>query len=122
MVEAGIIHARGGKVRLIRRGEVPEGWRPSEDSRLAVWELTQHLVYGLEIGGEQAAVILLENARGLGDAARDLAYRLYTTCERKKWAQEALAYNSLVIAWPEIAKLAVQRIDEGGSVQKELDL
>jgi putative DNA methylase len=43
-----------------------------------------------------------------GDAepARDLAYRLYNLCERKKWAQEALAYNGLVIAWPEITKLA----------------
>jgi putative DNA methylase len=122
MVEAGIIHARSGKVRLIRRGEVPAGWRPSEDSRLAVWELTQHLVYALESGGEQAAAILLENARSLGDAARDLAYRLYTTCERKKWAQEALAYNSLVIAWPEIAKLAVQRGEGGGPVQGRMNL
>jgi putative DNA methylase len=45
---------------------------------------------------------------GLGEVARDLAYRLYTTCERKGWAQEALAYNSLVVAWPEIARLATQ--------------
>jgi putative DNA methylase len=41
-----------------------------------------------------------------GEVARDLAYRLYSTCERKKWASEALAYNSLVIAWPQIARLA----------------
>ena len=38
----------------------------------------------------------------------ELTYRLYATCERKKWAQEALAYNSLVIAWPEISRLARQ--------------
>ena len=50
----------------------------------------------------------MQNVRGLGEVARDLAYRLYGTCERKKWAQEALAYNSLVIAWPEITRLADQ--------------
>lgn len=27
-------------------------------------------------------------------------------CERKKWASEALAYNALVVAWPEISRLA----------------
>jgi len=41
-----------------------------------------------------------------GSAARDLAYRLYGVCEHKKWSQEGLAYNTLVIAWPEIARLA----------------
>ena len=39
---------------------------------------------------------------GGAEPARDLAYRLYSICERKGWASEALAYNSLVIAWPEI--------------------
>jgi len=37
--------------------------------------------------------------------ARDLAYRLYATCDRMKWAKEALAYNSLIISWAEIARL-----------------
>ena len=39
---------------------------------------------------------------------RELAYRLYQTCDRKKWAEEARAYNGLVVAWPELAKLAAQ--------------
>ena len=42
----------------------------------------------------------------MGDQARDLAYRLYAICEQKKWSSEALAYNSLIILWPEISKLA----------------
>lgn len=49
---------------------------------------------------------LLARVGGLDQTARDLAYRLYATCERKGWAQEALAYNGLVVAWPEIARLA----------------
>ena len=40
------------------------------------------------------------------EAARELAYRLYILCERKKRAAEALAYNGLVQSWPEIARLA----------------
>jgi putative DNA methylase len=43
---------------------------------------------------------------GLGEIARELAYRLYSTCERKGWTQDALAYNALIVAWPEIARLA----------------
>jgi putative DNA methylase len=35
-----------------------------------------------------------------------MAYRLYAICERKNRAKEALDYNSLVISWPEINRLA----------------
>jgi hypothetical protein len=37
-----------------------------------------------------------------GEKARDLAYRLYTTSERRKWTQEAFAYNTLVTEWHDI--------------------
>ena len=40
------------------------------------------------------------------EAARELCYRLYTLCERKKRAAEALSYNGLVQSWPEIMRLA----------------
>ncbi|MGH2771473.1 MAG: hypothetical protein ACRDJF_13290, partial [Actinomycetota bacterium] len=76
------------------------------DARLTVWEVTQHLIRALETGGEASAAELLRRVGGLGEIARQLSYRLYTICERKKWAKEALAYNSLVVAWPEIARLA----------------
>lgn len=123
MVEAGVVVARGGKVRLISRDELPASWNPAKDSRVTAWEATQHLVRALDKSGESGAAAILAALPGsIADQARDLAYRLYTTCERKKWAQEALAYNSLVIAWPEIAKLAVQRADDGGPVQRRMDL
>ena len=69
---------------------------------------------GWEVGGavreeegEQAAAALLKDLGAtLADQARNLAYRLYTICERKKWAEEARAYNGLVLAWPELEKLA----------------
>lgn len=51
------------------------------------------------------------------EAARQLAYRLYTLCERKNWAEEARAYNDLVAGWGgiELAALHVK-----GPVQKTL--
>lgn len=106
LVEAGIIVAKSGKVRLIRRDELPANWNPATDKRLTVWEVTQHLIHRLDEQGETGAAGLVGQLGGIGEIARDLAYRLYSTCERKKWAQEALAYNSLVVAWPELTKLA----------------
>jgi len=110
MVEAGILEAKAGKVRLLARSELPTDWDPATDKRLAVWEMTQQLVRRLtegEAAGEAAAAELARKL-GAGNAgvARDLAYRLYLVCERKKWAQEALAYNALVVAWPQIMQLA----------------
>jgi putative DNA methylase len=106
LVEAGVVKARAGKVQLLSRAELPEDWNPATDKRLTVWETTQHLIRILETKGETAAAALLNQLGGMGETARDLAYRLYAICERKKWADEALAYNSLVIAWPELSKLA----------------
>lgn len=106
LVEAGVVKSGGGKVRLLTRDELDEEWDPATDPRLTVWEATQYLIRALDKEGEDSAARLLRKIGGLGDTARDLAYRLYTTSERKSRAKEALAYNSLVVAWPEIKKLA----------------
>jgi putative DNA methylase len=105
MVEAGVVFSRAGKVRLLGRDEMPEGWDPVTDRRPTAWEATQHLTRRLQTGGEVAAAELLRRlGGGYGEQARELAYRLYSICERKGWAQEALPYNALVVAWPEIAR------------------
>ena len=115
LVEAGIITARAGKVRLIPRADMPADWNPATDNRLTAWEVTQHLIRALDQQGETGAADLLRKLGGdYGEKARDLAYRLYSICERQKWANEALAYNSLVIAWPEISKLARKAPAGGG--------
>ncbi|MBA3712809.1 MAG: DUF1156 domain-containing protein [Pyrinomonadaceae bacterium] len=109
MVESGIVTARAGKVRLVPRAELPADWNPTTDTRLTVWEVTQHLIHRLDTGGEASAAQLLAQVGSLGDTARDLAYRLYTTSERKGWTQEALAYNSLVVAWSEVGRAAAEQ-------------
>ena len=106
MVEAGILTSRGGKVRLLRPDELPADWDPATDPRLTAWEVVHHLIRVLEAGGESAAADLVAALGSHAETARELAYRLYTLCERKKRAQEALSYNGLVQSWPEIARLA----------------
>jgi putative DNA methylase len=108
LAEAGILHSRAGKVRLLRRDELPEGWDPSRTDRLTVWEVTQHLIRQLDQKGEKETANLKAKIGGMAEIARDLAYRLYTLCERKGWAEEAGYYNSLVVAWPSMASEAFE--------------
>ncbi|MEG4496623.1 DUF1156 domain-containing protein [Microcoleus sp. F10-C6] len=108
MVDAGILIARAGKVQLIPRDALPPDWNPAKDSRIPVWEATQQLIQALDQKGEMGAAHLRSQLGDLGDVARDLAYRLYSICDRKGWTQEAIAYNSLVISWPEISRLALE--------------
>ena len=106
MVEAGISASRAGKVRLLRPEELPPDWDPTTDPRLTAWEMVHHLVRTLEGGGESAAAELAAQLGAKAEVARELCYRLYTLCERKKRTAEALSYNSLVQSWPEITRLA----------------
>lgn len=115
LVEAGILEAEGGKVRLLKRGELLENWDPQADTRATVWETTQYLIRALDTEGETGAARLLQKVNIEAEMARDLAYRLFTVCERKGWAQEALAYNGLVIAWPEIVRLASENTTTVGT-------
>jgi putative DNA methylase len=106
MVEASILESKRGKVRLLRPEELPADWDPATDPRLTAWEIVHHLIRALGSGGESAAAELGVKLGAKAEIARELAYRLYTLCERKKRAAEALAYNGLVQSWPEIARLA----------------
>ncbi|MGC8627581.1 MAG: DUF1156 domain-containing protein [Acidimicrobiales bacterium] len=104
--EAGILVARAGRVRLVPRDELPAGWDPATDKHVTVWEVAQHLVRAIDKEGEPKAADLLRKVGGLGYAARDLAYRLYSICERRGWAEDALGYNLLVTSWPLVTALA----------------
>ncbi|PKO65370.1 MAG: hypothetical protein CVU23_07955, partial [Betaproteobacteria bacterium HGW-Betaproteobacteria-17] len=115
MVEAGILESKRGKVRLLKPDELPADWDPATDTRLTAWETVHHLIRALEAGGESAAAGLLAKLGATAEVARELCYRLYTLCERKKRAAEALSYNGLVQSWPEIARLA----QEGGKPKSE---
>ena len=106
LVEAGILASKGGTVRLLKPDQLPEDWDPNTDARLTAWEMVHHLIRVLEADGESAAAELAARLGAKSEVARELCYRLYTLCERKKRAAEALSYNSLVRSWPEITRLA----------------
>jgi putative DNA methylase len=114
MKRDGILTSKGGKVRLLRPDELSANWDPATDPRLTAWEMVHHLIRALEAGGEGAAAMLVAKLGSKAEIARELAYRLYTICERKKRAAEALSYNGLVQSWPEITRLA----REGGKPQR----
>ena len=120
MVEAGILDAAAGRVRLLRPNELSDQWDPEKDQRLTAWESVHHLVRVLDQGEETAAELMAE----LGykaEAARELAYRLYRICEQKNRAHDALGYNALVQSWPEMARLTQQvaRAQQGTMFSQE---
>lgn len=106
LVQAGIVASKGGKVRLLKPAELDQEWDPSNAERFTVWEAVHQLVRLLESGGEDAAASIVAALGSRSEAVRDLAYRLYLICERRKRATEGLSYNSLVLSWPEIVRLA----------------
>jgi putative DNA methylase len=104
--QAGIIQSGRAKVRLLRPDELSPNWDPATDPYLTAWEMVQHLVRALESGGESAAATIVAKLGSKAELARELGYRLYTVCDRKRRAAEALSYNGLVQSWPEITRLA----------------
>jgi putative DNA methylase len=102
LTEAGVLVSGAGKVRLLRPLDYPADWDPRKDTRLPVWEALHQLVRAFKQSGESGAAAILSAVSGKTDAIRQLAYRLYTLCERRGWAEDARAYNELVAAWGEV--------------------
>lgn len=113
---AGVVESGGGKVRLLRWAEYPDGWDPTADARTPVWEAAHHLIRALNRAGEAEAGELLARMPERGEAIRQLAYHLYTLCERKKWADDARAYNELITAWHAIVAASHETGHRGAQV------
>ena len=107
MKEAGVLQSGGGKVRLLKWAEYPTDWDPRTDIRTPVWEALHQLIRALKQGGESASGALLATLGGKAEAVRQLAYRLYTLCERLGQAEDARAYNELITSWTGIESAAI---------------
>ena len=107
---AGILYAEKGVVRLLTREDISMTPASRTKSRLddgITWLLTQQLTHALETDGVNgAAKIVADIFTSEPEHAKALAYRLFQIAERKGWAGEAYAYNSLVIAWPDVQSKA----------------
>lgn len=117
---AGVVDSGKGELRLLKWAEMPRDWSPETDTRLSIWEALHQMIRALNQDGESIAGALLARMPARAEPIRALAYRLYTLCERKGWADEARAYNELVTAWNAIEQAA----GETGVVntQRELDI
>ncbi len=102
VAEAGVLESGAGKVRLLKWAHYPDDWSPEHDNRTPVWEALHQLIRVLNQHGESAAGNLLSRLPERSAAIRQLAYRLYTLCERKGWAEDARAYNELIGSWTAI--------------------
>jgi putative DNA methylase len=118
---AGIIESGKGIVRLLRYNEYPNNWSSKKDSRTGVWEALHHLIRALQKEGEGSAGGLLADMPAQIEPVRQLAYRLYTLCERKGWAEDARAYNELIASWQAIEAAAAQMSAPKGGVQIPID-
>ena len=106
MASHGVLYAKSGLVHLVERNELPEKIDTDERN---IWMLTQQLTRAMAKGGVNACAEIVFNMFGSNaESAKDLAYRLYTIAERKGWAEEAYAYNNLVVAWPDIQTRAAE--------------
>jgi superfamily II DNA or RNA helicase len=106
MKEAGVLQSGSGKVRLLKWSEYPADWDPRTDTRTPIWEALHQLIRALRQGGDSASGALLAALGGKAEAARQLAYRLYTLCERLGQAEDARAYNELITSWTGIESAA----------------
>lgn len=106
MAAHGVLYAKGGLVHLVERNEMPEKVDTNESN---IWMLTQQLTRAMAKGGVNICAEIVYNMFGSNaENAKDLAYRLYTIAERKGWAEEAYAYNNLVVSWPDIQTRAAE--------------
>lgn len=106
--ESGVIEAGVGKVRLLRWEDMDSNWDPKIDNRVPVWEACHQIIRELNQKGESAAGVLLARMPEHGEAIRQLAYHMYTLCERKKWAEDARAYNELITAWHSVVEASLE--------------
>jgi putative DNA methylase len=97
--DAGVVEAISGRVRLLKPSEYSEEWSPEHDNNTPVWEALHQLIHALRANGEADAGALLAGMPQRAEPIRNLAYRLYTLCERKGWAEDARAYNELITSW-----------------------
>ncbi|MBF1662769.1 MAG: DUF1156 domain-containing protein [Selenomonas noxia] len=115
--EKGILYAERGTVRLLRREEIAE---QRQYDASVIWQVVQRLAYTLEEDGvEGAAEIAAALSTESAEKARALAYRLFQTAERRGWAQDAFAYNTLVTNWRDIQERVArmqkdQAMNQGG--------
>jgi putative DNA methylase len=116
--ESGVVESGGGKIRLLRWTGLAKDWIAQKDNRTPIWEGLHQMIRALNQDDESAAGDLLARMPMRAEPIRALAYRLYTLCERKGWAEDARSYNELIGAWSAIERAA----NESGQLYSQPEL
>jgi putative DNA methylase len=110
MVRDGILTSTAGKVALLSPPALPADYDVLADDRVGAWEVLHHLIAFLERDGLPAAGALLASAQARPDGAidvelvKELAFLLFSIAEKNSWTQDALAFNTVATAWPDIVQ------------------
>ena len=128
VVNSGVAESSGGKFRILHWEEYEQGadYDPSRDDNLPLWEAMHRVIRELLQTSTRKAAKLLHRMEGRvsADDIRQLAYYLYTYCEKHGDAANARAYNALITSWSEIVTLMGELADapQGKETQEELGL
>jgi putative DNA methylase len=128
MVHAGILTSAAGKVELFAPGELPEDYNVLNDDRIGVWEALHHLIAQLDRGGLPQAGDFVAAVEARPDGAvdvelvKELAFLLFAIAEKNGWTQDALAFNTVATAWPDILDAARSGMAAATGTQTSFDL
>lgn len=105
---SGVFRARAGRARLVPPEDMSDDWNPLFDERVGVWEVVVRLAQALdERGGVEAARLMAGAGQRVDlDTAKELAYLLYSICEKRRWTQTALLFNGLGTSWSDLSAAA----------------
>ena len=106
LLASGVVLSESGRVRLLSPREVTV----SEDiSLFPLWAQAVCLVAALtsDEGSEDKAAELLRSLNApSAERIRDIAYHCYLVCDKAKRLSDALDFNAVVQAWPDLLRLA----------------
>jgi putative DNA methylase len=124
LAREGILTSAAGKVTLLSPAAMPEDYDVLTDDRVSVWEVLHHLITFLERDGLPAAGVFLADVQELPgpvdlELVKELAFLLFSIAEKNRWPQDALAFNTVATAWPDIVE-ASRAVDAG--TQEAFDL
>jgi putative DNA methylase len=126
MVRDGILTSAAGKVTLLSPAKMPEGYEVLTDDRVGAWEVLHHLIAFLQRDGLPVAGAFLADAQERPDDAidtelvKELAFLLFSIAEKNGWTQDALAFNTVATAWPDVVQ-AVRAAQPGTGEQAAFD-
>jgi putative DNA methylase len=112
MVRDGILTSAAGKVILLSPATLPEDYDVLADDRVGVWEVLHHLIAVLKRDGVPGAGAFVANVQERPDGeidvelVKELAFLLFSIAEKNGWTQDALAFNTVATAWPDIMQAA----------------